>query len=157
VVNLVTQEYHPIARVAKNVAAGAVLVTSMISVFVGYLIFSERILNFRPEVVRHSLMNSHLIIFSLVVVISLVIMTKAFGGHTRFLQGGMPSGHAAVGFSIATAIFLVGEGFVVVLGYVLAILLAQSRVEGKIHTLWEVIVGAILGTLVTLLFFQLKG
>ena len=35
VVNLVTQEFHPLAKVAKNVAAGVVLVTSLLAVCVG--------------------------------------------------------------------------------------------------------------------------
>lgn len=39
VVNLVTEEIHPLARIAKNTAAGAVLVTAVVAVAVGYLIF----------------------------------------------------------------------------------------------------------------------
>jgi diacylglycerol kinase (ATP) len=37
-VDLVTGEYHPLAEIAKDVAAGAVLVTSGIAVLVGFLI-----------------------------------------------------------------------------------------------------------------------
>ncbi|QPC46921.1 diacylglycerol kinase family protein [Mangrovibacillus cuniculi] len=38
-VDLVTQEYHPIAKIAKDVAAGAVLVAATVSVLVGGSIF----------------------------------------------------------------------------------------------------------------------
>jgi diacylglycerol kinase len=38
-VDLVTQEYHPLARIAKDVAAGAVLLNAMLSVVIGLLIF----------------------------------------------------------------------------------------------------------------------
>ena len=37
-IDLVTTEYHPLAKIAKDVAAGAVLVTAMAAVIVGLLI-----------------------------------------------------------------------------------------------------------------------
>lgn len=45
VVDLVTPDYHQQARIAKNVAAGAVLVASMYALVVGYLVLGSRILN----------------------------------------------------------------------------------------------------------------
>ncbi|MGO4887223.1 diacylglycerol kinase family protein [Anaerobacillus sp. MEB173] len=39
VVDLVTAEYHPLAKVAKDVSAGAVLLFSMIAMIVGLYIF----------------------------------------------------------------------------------------------------------------------
>jgi diacylglycerol kinase len=38
VVDLVTEEYHPLAKIAKDVAAGAVLVSSIGAILVGLLI-----------------------------------------------------------------------------------------------------------------------
>ncbi|MHB1125787.1 MAG: diacylglycerol kinase family protein [Bacillota bacterium] len=38
-VDLVTSEYHPLAELAKNAAAGAVLVSVVIAVIVGVLVF----------------------------------------------------------------------------------------------------------------------
>lgn len=38
-VDLATQDFHPLARVAKDVAAGAVLLSAMLSVVIGLLIF----------------------------------------------------------------------------------------------------------------------
>ena len=38
----------------------------------------------------------------------------------------------------------------------MAILVAQSRIEGKIHTFWETVAGALLGILVAMLVFQIK-
>jgi diacylglycerol kinase len=43
-VDLVTGEYHNLARIAKDVAAGIVLLTSIGSVLVGTLIFLPRLL-----------------------------------------------------------------------------------------------------------------
>ena len=39
-VDLVTKEQHPLARKAKDIAAGAVLIASVISVIIGLIIFS---------------------------------------------------------------------------------------------------------------------
>ncbi|HBT47344.1 MAG TPA: diacylglycerol kinase [Peptococcaceae bacterium] len=44
VVNLYSPQYHPLARVAKDVAAGAVLVTALGAVIVGMLIFLPKLL-----------------------------------------------------------------------------------------------------------------
>jgi diacylglycerol kinase (ATP) len=43
VVDLVTQEYHPLAKTAKNVAAGSVLVTALVATVVGFLLFFDKI------------------------------------------------------------------------------------------------------------------
>ncbi len=47
VVDLVSPTYHPLARVAKDVAAGAVLVTAIGSVVVGLFIFLPNLLPLR--------------------------------------------------------------------------------------------------------------
>ena len=44
-VDLVTKEYRDLAKVAKDVAAGAVLIMSMFSVVVGVIIFLPKIIN----------------------------------------------------------------------------------------------------------------
>jgi diacylglycerol kinase (ATP) len=40
-VDLVTREYRPLAKLAKDVSAGAVLVTSVAALAVGYLVLSD--------------------------------------------------------------------------------------------------------------------
>ncbi len=42
-VDLVTEEYHPLAKSAKDIAAGAVLIYAITSVIVGLLIFLPKI------------------------------------------------------------------------------------------------------------------
>ena len=43
-VDLVTQEYHPLAKTAKDVAAGVVLLTAIGAVVVGLVIFGPKLL-----------------------------------------------------------------------------------------------------------------
>ena len=40
------------------------------------------------------------------------------------------------------------------LAFVMALLVAQTRVESGIHTTSEVVLGAVIGTLVTMILFQ---
>jgi diacylglycerol kinase (ATP) len=82
-------------------------------------------------------------------------MGKAFSKKGTPLRGGMPSGHSALAFSIWTIIVLVTKNSLVAfLTFIVAFLVAQSRVRQSIHSAWEVVVGGIIGVLATLLCFQ---
>lgn len=45
-VDLYTEDYHPLAKIAKNVGAAAVLLTAVAAVIIGIIIFGGRIVNF---------------------------------------------------------------------------------------------------------------
>lgn len=45
VVDLCTQEYHPLAKIAKDTAAGAVLISAIASVVIGLIIFVPKVLS----------------------------------------------------------------------------------------------------------------
>jgi len=44
-IDLITKEYHPLAKKAKDAAAGAVLVFSIFAVIIGILLFIEPLIN----------------------------------------------------------------------------------------------------------------
>lgn len=50
VVDMVTEEYHPLAKRAKDTAAGAVLIAAVMAAAVGLIIFIPRLLAFFREV-----------------------------------------------------------------------------------------------------------
>ncbi|SDY30589.1 diacylglycerol kinase [Tindallia californiensis] len=156
-VDLMTDQYNIFAKIAKNVAAGAVLVTSINAVIIGYLLFAAH-LNPASQQVIFAIRESdvHITFIVFIVVTVLIIGIKVYFGKGTPLSGGMPSGHAALAFSAATAISLITANILVSgLSLFLALLVSQSRVEGKIHNLLEVLVGAILGILMTTIIFQL--
>lgn len=159
VVDAFVDYYHPLAKVAKDVAAGAVLLAALNAVVVGYLLFFDRAQTV-PLTVWERLQSSshHLTAFVLILVLALVVFVKIlYLDRTKkiSLQGGMPSGHTALGFAAAAAIgFISRDFFVAALSFLLALLVGQSRIEGKIHTFWEVVIGAVLGIIVTVLIFQ---
>ncbi|OPJ56994.1 diacylglycerol kinase [Alkalithermobacter paradoxus] len=157
-IDLFTDKYHELARIAKDVAAGAVLIASLNSVVVGYIIFFDRI-----NPLSHMLLNKirkseiHITVIAILIVLIFVLVGKALTGKGTHLRGGMPSGHSALAFSVATAVTFISEEMLVsTLTYLLAVLVGQSRIEAKIHCTTEVIVGAILGILVTIFIFQLS-
>jgi diacylglycerol kinase (ATP) len=92
-----------------------------------------------------------LAVISVVVVVFLVILIKARLGRGTPLHGGMPSGHAGVAFSIATSLAFADIGIlVIILAWLLAALVAQSRVLLGIHNFAEIFAGSLLGILTTL-------
>ncbi|MBF1044023.1 MAG: diacylglycerol kinase [Peptostreptococcus sp.] len=156
-VDMVTQEYNPLAKIAKDVAAGAVLVSAIYSVGVAYILFYKKLTLLTGNLVyRIRESELHITLICIVVVLIAVVVVKAITFTGTPLKGGMPSGHAALAFAIATSITLMTERVEASsLAYLMALLVAQSRIEGKIHTFWETVAGAILGTLVAIVIFQL--
>lgn len=156
-VDMTTNYYHPLAKIAKNVAAGAVLLTAINAVCVGYIIFWDKLSEI-SLILLNKIKGSHpyTIFIVLVIVSILTVIVKAIFGEGTPLKGGMPSGHSALSFSIATAISLITEEPVcIMLSFLMALITAQSRVDSEVHSTFEVIVGALFGILITLLIFTM--
>lgn len=157
VVDLITDEYAPLAKIAKDVSAGAVLVSALVSVAIGYLIFFNKINPVAQSVIyKIRTQDIHIAFVGLILILIVVVVFKTLAKSGTPFQGGIISGHAALGFGLATAITLISANTLVAsMSFVMAILVAQSRVEGKIHTTREVIIGGITGILVMILLFQI--
>jgi diacylglycerol kinase (ATP) len=106
-IDVATSSFDPLAKLAKDIAAGAVLIASINAVAVGYLVFSghvsESTTNFFDRL-RDAPIKLTLIALILVVII--VIATKAISGRGTPLRGGLPSGHAAIAFAAWMAVTL---------------------------------------------------
>lgn len=157
VVDLLTVAHHPLARTAKDAAAGAVFVASVGAVFVGYLVFYQGIQQGGPRVYSAvAAVPSNVIVIIFIVVAIGTIFAKAFTGRGTPFQGGAVSGHTALAFAAATGLALyVQRPLVAVLAFFVAFLVAQSRVEARIHNVFEVSWGAMLGSLLALFIFVL--
>ncbi|MFZ2257457.1 MAG: diacylglycerol kinase [Clostridiaceae bacterium] len=158
-VDATTNYYHPLVRVAKNTAAAAVLVTAVNAVVVGILIFWTPIT--QMTVVGVSLIKSTSPYFAFAVlgiVTFIVLYLKAHIGEGTPLRGGMPSGHTAIAFAMATMMsYITVNPIVVTLSFILALIVAQSRIDTRVHTFWEVFAGALIGFSVTVIMFRLFG
>jgi diacylglycerol kinase (ATP) len=160
-VDVASTSFDPLAKLAKDVAAGAVLIAAINAVAVGYLVFSGDVATRSSRFLdRLSTAPADLTVVALVLVVILVIVAKAISGTGTPLRGGLPSGHAAVAFAGWMVATLVlddsGHRFLIsTLTFIMALLVAQTRVEAGVHTPLEVSAGALLGSLVTLALFQL--
>jgi diacylglycerol kinase (ATP) len=161
VVDLVTDEEDPRARIAKDVSAGAVLLAAVNAVAVAYLVFYDKITSV-PYTVLSKLRGSPIdvTVIALFIVILVAIAVKAVTGRGTAFHGGMPSVHAAVAFAGWVAVTFVAAGTTFALpisaiALFMAVLVAQSRVQARIHSLTEVAVGAALGIAATVLIFRI--
>jgi diacylglycerol kinase (ATP) len=159
-IDVATTSFDPMAKLAKDIAAGAVLIATVTAVAVGYLVFADRV---RDPSLRllDDLREApfELTLIALVLTVMLVIGAKAYTGRGTPLRGGLPSGHSAVAFGGWMAItYLIGDYrywfLVSTVTFIMALLVAQTRVEAGVHSLFEVFLGGLLGALVTLVIFQ---
>lgn len=149
VVDLVTQTYHPLAKFAKDIASGAVLITAINALAIGFLLFpgGARLNLLSEELGLHTPEWSTVGSVTFLLLGIMVLMWKVAGRKGKLLKGGVVSGHSAVGFFLATTIvFMSGRVAIGILAFMMAVLIAQSRVEGGIHTLAEVVLGALMAT-----------
>ena len=153
VVDLVSPDYHPLAKQAKDIAAGAVLVASVGAAVMGYLALSRQL--FAPltdSLNQLGKVPGEMAVVAVLLVTILVVLLKARFGTGTPLHGGMPSGHAAVAASIAVSIALSHAGaLLTLLAVALAGMVSHSRLLLGIHTVREVLAGVLLGATVTYL------
>jgi diacylglycerol kinase (ATP) len=159
-IDVSTTSFDPNAKLAKDIAAGAVLISTVTALAVGYLIFAHaaahRTARFLDRV-RDA--PAEITLVALVLVLLVVIATKAWTGSGTPLRGGLPSGHAAIAFAgwmAATYVITDQHRFLISsLTFIMALLVAQTRVESGVHSAMEVLYGGAIGALVTLGVFQL--
>ena len=157
-VDLISEEYHPLAKIAKDIAAGVVLVASLGALTLGYLILYPPL---RASIAGgqwqlRKAPHDVVAFVALAITVMVVVIIKAFFGKGEPLRGGMPSGHAAVSFSIWVAAFYLADSVtIVVLTLLLAIMVSWSRWSSGIHRTTEVIAGGLLGASITFVFFWL--
>jgi diacylglycerol kinase (ATP) len=159
-IDVATTSFDPMAKLAKDIAAGAVLIAAVNAVAIGYLVFAGKAADRTARVLdRLRDAPAEITVIALVITVIIVIVTKAWTGKGTPLRGGLPSGHAAIGFAgWMAATYIVGDShrfLISGLTFIMAVLVAQTRVESGIHSTLEVAYGGALGALITLVMFQL--
>lgn len=160
VVDLYTDLYHPKAKIAKDVGAGAVVITAINAIIVAYFLFFEKIstigLNIIKEVVNSP---THLAFVAIVLTVIVIVTLKAAAtknNHRFIKENFMPSGQTAVAFAGLTIIWLTTRNVVIfTLSLVLALIIAINRYENGKRSKSEVIVGACVGIMVVVLLYGL--
>lgn len=155
-VDIAVEHFDPIAKSAKDAAAGAVLIASVNAVAVGYVVFFDRATGPTEHLFAYLReMPAHLTLIALGLAGVLTLVGKGMTHTGTFARGGWPSGHTAVAVAAAASIgYATRNAQAAVLALFIAALVAQSRVESETHTIPQVIAGAIVGFLTSTLVFQ---
>ncbi|MDD4956590.1 MAG: diacylglycerol kinase [Candidatus Omnitrophica bacterium] len=156
-VDMMTGEYDQRVKIIKDIAAGAVFVSAVNAFIVGYILLFRRItshVGVAFNVIKQS--PWHVTLIALLIVVGIVLFIKVMRKERSLLRGGMPSGHSALAFSIWMIVsLLTWNGLVSILVFLMALVVARSRVSVGVHSPAEVVAGSVLGALITLLIFQL--
>ncbi len=159
VVDLYTDLYHPKAKIAKDVGAGAVVIAAINAVIVAYFLFFQKISTIGLRMVEE-VVNSpiHLAFVAVLLTVIVIVTLKAAAtrNHKFIKENFMPSGQTAVAFAALTIVWLTTRNVVIfTLALVLALLVAINRYQTKKRTKLEIIIGACVGVLVVILLYGL--
>lgn len=164
VVDLFVDVYHPKAKIAKDVAAGAVVLAACNALIVGYFIyFKAENLKAVSDSIFNNMIKSpmHLAFVAIMLVVIAVIAVKASCSKKKvrgqlIKEGFVPSGQSAIAFAALTAIWLNSKDIVTfTLALILSILIVENRVYSNARTKAEVVFGACMGVLIVLLIYGL--
>lgn len=155
IIDILTQDYSFKARIAKNISAAAVVIAAGNAIFTAYLVFFKKAQALSLDLIfslRHEPL--HLIFINLFLIFILVIVLKSVFSSGTPLKGGIISGHSALSASTVLIIWVLTRSLIAFsLALVLAFLTIQSRLEAGTHSLKEIILGILLGSMITICIF----
>lgn len=164
VVDLFVDVYHPKAKIAKDVAAGAVVLSACNALVVGYFIFfkAENLQAISDSIFNNMIKSPlHLAFVAIMLVVIAVIAIKASCSKRKqrgelIKEGFVPSGQSAIAFAALTAIWINSKDIVTfTLALVLSLLVAGNRMYNNARTKAEIVFGSCLGVLIVLLIYGL--
>ena len=164
VVDLFVDVYHPKAKIAKDVAAGAVVLAACNALIIGYFIFfKEANLKALSDSIFKNMVESpmHLAFVAFILVVIAVIAVKASCSKKKergqlIKEGFVPSGQSALAFAALTAIWLNSKDILTFsLALVLSLLVVGNRVFSNARTKAEAVFGACMGILIVILVYGL--
>jgi diacylglycerol kinase (ATP) len=165
VFDLITETYHPVIKHAKDIAAGAVLIAWLNAVFVVAILFLQE--GRLRDLIKSGVFGPKgsdtqlYVIWTIIGVMLVLLMTfllKLRAQQGSFLFGGLVSVHSAVGFFLSAVVFYTAAtnpNLTKFLALLLALVIAQSRVDAGVHSFQEVAFGAFLGFLLGTIMLKL--
>jgi len=151
VIDLVSPSYHPMAKMAKDVGGAAVLVAAIMGsvIALGVFVNTDTLRALQGIPTRPAPHFLHIGLVGVVTVVVAIILGKIWGRHGTLTRGGLVSAHSALAFFCFVSIwFLTPDVIIRSLAFVLALLVAQSRVDAGIHTVREVVIGTVVALVV---------
>ena len=166
VVDLYVDVYHPKAKIAKDVAAGGVVITAINALIVGYFLFFDKISNIGINFIKNIAESPIHLAFSTIIIVVIAILAliaiARTNKHKVLNNKFMPSGFTTIAFAANTIIWLMSDYItsnekinivILTLSFILSILVATSRIESKTHKVSEVIFSACVGIMLVLIIY----
>lgn len=160
IVDLYTDLYHPKAKIAKDVGAGAVVLTAINALIVAYFLFFDKI-GFVGTTILDAVINSpmHLALVAIILTVIAVVAVKAANVKSKknpMAPQFIPSGQTAIAFAALTAICINTNNIVVfTLSLIMALMVGGNRIENKARSFSEITFGACMGVIIVILVYAL--
>lgn len=156
-VDLAMPEQHPLAKIAKDVAAASVLVSAVFAIVVGMIVFYEPIdIMFRHARKSTAPMSAAIIwVLLALVILSVIVIETRFANKGKFIR---PSLLTAVAFAVSTLITMnTSHTFIALLAYTLSALIFLVLYDKKARPFRALVLGALIGGAVTGLAYTLTN
>lgn len=160
VVDLYVDVYHPKAKIAKDVAAGAVIISAVNAVIVAYFLFFNETTVVIGNSILLAMISSpkHLAFVAIILTVVVMLIIKAHGkrkNDENVDNAFLPSGRAILSFALLTAIWLnTNSPIIFCLSFALSLLVIGEKITDK-KSLGEVLFGVCIGTLIVLMVYGL--
>lgn len=158
IVDLITDKYDDRAKAAKDIAAGGVLISSIVAVVVAFFLFADKIGLATTSVLSTIFSSNIYILFTIIfaVILLVVILKGFFGKGSSSYSAVYPSARVALAFGLTTYVYMITRSFLVGgVALILSVIIAQIRVENTKTRAIYMIISAIIGILVVLIIYQM--
>ena len=157
IVDLITDKYDDRAKAAKDIAAGGVLIASVVAVIVAFFLFSDKLTMATTSVISTIFSSNIYILFTIIfAVIILAVILKGFLGKGSNYSQVYPSARVALAFGLTTYVYIITKSILVGgVALILSIIIAQIRVENTKTRPIYMVISAIIGVLVVLIIYQI--
>ncbi len=152
-VDLAMPDRHPLAKIAKDVAAASVLVSAVFAVVVGMIVFYDPIDRLFRQVKdpNHPMSASIIWVLIALVILSVIVIETRFSDKGKLVK---PSLLSAMALAISTMIALLAQWTIVsLLSYTLSGLIMIILYDKKIRPFPSLATGGLIGGAVTLLAY----
>ncbi len=156
-VDLLKDQYDERAKAAKDISAGAVLVSAAVAVIVAYFLFIDKVKGASLMLFNQMLnSNTHLLATILFIIILLIVILKGIFAKTRNYVKGFPSARIVISFGLATFLLLITKSILVGgIAFALCFIITELKRENeKVHIAY-IILSALLGILLVLIVYQI--
>lgn len=157
IVDLITDKYDDRAKAAKDIAAGGVLISSVVAVIVAFFLFADKLTMATTAVITTIFSSNIYILFTIIfAVIILAVILKGILGKGSNYSMAYPSARVALAFGLTTYVYIITRSILVGgVALILSIIIAQIRVENTKTRPVYMVISAIIGVLVVLIIYQI--